>query len=119
LGGQTVWEQTVPLELGGAFVTGVLEAGDPAAVAEAIGVPVVSGFRAREMAAGGEGDPVKRCLERLPGDIAGLGGAAEPEIAARAVAIAILADGTLLGLPGTGTDGDDLVAPGSVTPGRR
>lgn len=63
--GATVWLQESPVELAGAFVTGVLELGDANGIAEALGVPVVSGFVARDLAAGGRGSPLEALADYL------------------------------------------------------
>jgi anhydro-N-acetylmuramic acid kinase len=52
--GQTVWHE--PPTEGGLGTT--LQIGDPAILAEELGVPVISDFRSADMAAGGEGAPL-------------------------------------------------------------
>ena len=63
--GAAIWLQASPVELAGAFVTGVMELGDANGIAEALGVPVVSGFAARDLAAGGRGAPMEALADYL------------------------------------------------------
>ncbi|MCI0690324.1 MAG: anhydro-N-acetylmuramic acid kinase [Sporichthyaceae bacterium] len=57
--------QTVFHWVDGSRALGTLQLGEPAWIAERIGVPVVSGLRARDIAAGGHGAPLVSLLDVL------------------------------------------------------
>lgn len=63
--GQTVWHAPAPEDYLGHQLTGTLQIGEPSYISEALGCPVVSDFRVRDMAAGGLGAPLVPYTEFL------------------------------------------------------
>lgn len=63
--GQTIYHQGEPQPYLGRPIAGTLQIGEPSAMAERFGVPVVSDFRPRDMAAGGQGAPLVPFLDYL------------------------------------------------------
>lgn len=56
--GQTMWHQPNYSEFGGIHIRSTLQAGNGSVLATHLGVPVVSDFRAADVAAGGQGAPL-------------------------------------------------------------
>lgn len=65
LHGQTIYHHPVPFAFPGFPVTGTVQIGNPALVAERTGKIVVSDFRSRDMAAGGQGAPLVSYLDYI------------------------------------------------------
>lgn len=63
LHGQTLYHHPRPVQYPGFAVAGSLQVGGAAVVAERTGLPVVSDFRSRDVAAGGQGAPLAPFLD--------------------------------------------------------
>ncbi|GHU78018.1 anhydro-N-acetylmuramic acid kinase [Spirochaetia bacterium] len=63
--GQTIYHQAREIPFGGTGVRGTLQIGEAAIIAEGLGCVVVSDFRVRDMAAGGQGAPLVPYTEYL------------------------------------------------------
>lgn len=63
--GQTIWHIPQPEEYLGQKITGTLQIGEDAVIAQSMGCPVVGDFRVRDMAAGGQGAPLVPYTEYL------------------------------------------------------
>jgi anhydro-N-acetylmuramic acid kinase len=63
--GQTIYHLPEETAFGGSLVRGTLQVGEAALIAEGLGCPVVSDFRIRDMAAGGQGAPLVPYTEYL------------------------------------------------------
>ncbi len=63
--GQTLWHVPNAEAFAGYQVRGTLQLGEPSIICEGLGCPVVSDFRVRDMAAGGQGAPLVPYVEYL------------------------------------------------------
>ncbi|MBR0463272.1 MAG: anhydro-N-acetylmuramic acid kinase [Clostridia bacterium] len=63
--GQTLYHQPTAVEFAGYQVRGTLQLGEASVIAEGLGCPVVSDFRVRDVAAGGQGAPLVPYTEYL------------------------------------------------------
>ena len=63
--GQTLYHQPTAVDYLGTPVRGTLQLGEPSVICEGLGCPVVSDFRVRDLAAGGQGAPLVPYVDYL------------------------------------------------------
>jgi anhydro-N-acetylmuramic acid kinase len=65
LHGQTIFHEGAPVNFLGRRVASTMQIGDPSVLAERTGLPVISSFRERDIAAGGRGAPLVPLVDYL------------------------------------------------------